>query len=97
MAVGADRQSTATSANARWTCGSNVVSIGQTISPDRRKPKKQRHPAAHSIFALRGLGSLLQTALMARSIAGLMGRRRRVLNGVDFLAPFSTYSTLGMA
>ena len=96
-AEGAERSSTATSENARCACKSKEDSVGHTISPERRKPKNHRHAAAHSIIASRGTGCLCHSALMARMIGRVIGRRRRVLAGVAFFVPLRTYSTLGMA
>ena len=73
-----------------------MLSDGHTISPDWRKPKKQRQEAAHSIFALRGLGSHFHTLFIVANIGGVIGRRLLMLTGVAFFAPFSTYSTWGM-
>lgn len=58
--------------------------------------KKQRQEAAHSIFALRGLGSRFHTLFIAAKIGGVIGRRLLMLTGVAFFAPFNTYSTWGM-
>ena len=48
--------STVMSCGPRCQVGSKVVSPGQQISPDRRKPKKHRFIAAHSMIASRSEG-----------------------------------------
>ena len=57
----------------RWYAGSYSFGEGTTTSPDRRKPKKQRLLAAHSILASYTLELLSQTCLIRLRISGVIG------------------------
>ena len=77
--------------------GSNSVSEGTTASPILRKPKKQRHEAAHSIDASFWHGIRSHTDFSWRKIGGVIGRRVRLCLPAVFLrSPFVTYSNWGI-
>ena len=65
--------------------------MGATISLERKKPKKHKDEAAHSICALCLLGSFCQIGRILSRILGVIGRRGRDLVLAERLIPFKTY------
>ena len=97
--VGCCALSTATSSTLKCIFGSNVVSLGTVISPTRRKAKKQRHDAAHSIFVSCWPPVLSHTAFNLYRMSGVMGSRGLSplpVSASCFFIPRVIYSSLAM-
>ena len=88
---------TRTSPYAKWYRESNPESDGATASPVRRKAKKQRVAAAHSILASALIGWPSHDFLSCWSISGVIGSLVRFGPPASLRrAPLSTYCNWGI-
>ena len=77
--------------------GSIPESLGAATYPDRRKLKKQRVDAAHSIFASSWFSSPNQVCFIISRISGVIGRCcQQVPELPNCFMPLSTYSRWGI-